>query len=377
MSARPFRAAAGLLLGGFTAVGELLFVLLSAPLLAVPAGRRRVHVAATWLAAKERSRVLRFLGGESSADYDGRRALAYVGLRSIVGGLGLGVFLLIAWGALSAWFLLLDVLHGEPIGGGTGSSGGDWYDGITVLLFGVLLAFLAVQGLIGVATLERRLAAEFLGPSRQQRLQRRVDELAATRAAVVAAVNDERRRIERDLHDGVQQRLVALGMLIGRARRASDEQLAAELLAQAHDESAQALVDLRDVTWRIYPVALDSEGLRAALESLAERCGVPVDLRVDVEAEPDLATTTVAYFVASEATTNAVKHAEPQRVAIDVVRDATMLRVRITDDGKGGARPDGAGLSGLARRVAAADGAFTVHSPPGGPTVVRAELPCG
>ncbi len=125
---------------------------------------------------------------------------------------------------------------------------------------GAVLLFLAVQGLVGVVALERAVARRCLGPSPLEEYERRIAQLSVSRAQVVDAVDDERRRIERDLHDGVQQRLVALGMLIGRARRAGDHERAAELLKQAHEESQRALADLREVTWRVYPAALDGEG---------------------------------------------------------------------------------------------------------------------
>lgn len=131
---------------------------------------------------------------------------------------------------------------------------------------GLFLLFLSLQGTFGVAGLETRLARYYLGPSHHEELERRIEQLATSRAGVIAAVNDERRRIERDLHDGVQQRLVALGMLLGRALRSQDGRRAEELLRQAHEESGQALTELREVAWRVYPTVLDEAGLRAALK---------------------------------------------------------------------------------------------------------------
>lgn len=202
-----------------------------------------------------------------------------------------------------------------------------------------------------------------------------MEELSVTRADVVEAVREERRRIERDLPDGVQQRLVALGVLIGRARRADGDR-AAELLAQAHQETQEVLQDLRDVAWRVYPAALDAGGLQPALAALAERAGVRVELDLAVQTRPEVDVEAVAYFVVSEAVTNAAKHAAASVVSGRVRRGAGWLVVRVEDDGAGGASVSGAGLSGLARRVAALDGRFTVDSPVGGPTVVTAELPC-
>ncbi|MER5419050.1 sensor histidine kinase [Streptosporangium roseum] len=177
-------------------------------------------------------------------------------------------------------------------------------------------------------------------------------------------------------HDGVQQRLVALGMLLGRARRLDAPGAAASLFRQAQDESRYVLEELREVAWRIYPVALDDGGLPVALESLVERSSVPIVLDYDVPVRPGPAQETAAYFVVSEAVTNALKHSQDQRVEVEVRQVDGILLVRVSDDGIGGACQDGRGLSGLARRVAAYDGRFDLDSPAGGPTTLRAELPC-
>ncbi|GAA5772655.1 sensor histidine kinase [Streptosporangium roseum] len=199
-------------------------------------------------------------------------------MRAIVGGLGgaalvlVGIWVAVSWRALS---------------GGTGERAEmSWYDPITWTTFVVLVVFLAVQALIGLATLERRLAVWGLVPSGKEVLRRRVEQLSRTRAEVLEAVDDERRRIERDVHDGVQQRLVALGMLLGRAQRLDDSGAAASLFRQAQEESRRALEELREVAWRIYPVALDDGGLPAALESLVDRSSVPIVLDYDVPVRP-------------------------------------------------------------------------------------------
>jgi signal transduction histidine kinase len=370
---KTLRGTLGLAIGSATAFAEFFYVLLGGIALAIPALRRPVFAGARVLSEVERRRLEKYLDTENAADYTGRRAMTYLVPRCVVGLLGAGIFTLILVGAASGAIVVHQLLKGESPGGGAPA---DWYDFVTTGLFGALLIFLALQGLVGIATLDRKLARHFLGPSKQELLRRRVSELATSRAEVVEAVNGERRRIERDLHDGVQQRLVALGMLLGRARRTSDPGHASELLRQAHEESQRALHDLREVSWRVYPIALDSDGLHPALEALAERSGVPVRLRVDVPERPPAAIETVVYFVASEAVTNTIKHAAATLIDIEAERDGDSVRVRITDDGVGGARVSGGGLSGLARRVAAADGEFTVDSPVGGPTVVTAVLPC-
>ncbi|MCP9955156.1 sensor histidine kinase [Actinomadura madurae] len=376
------RAAAGLLLGAFTAGAELVLLAVAAPLmayaLAFSRGRRTVPGAvaggARLLVELERRRLRTFLGEDRAVEYGPLKALAYLVLRVPVGLLGGVILLLIAYGAAAGiqlavgWWITGDYADGIPP---------TWWIVLYITVVGLVLLFLGLQGLAGVVALEKAVARRCLGPSPLEEYERRIAQLSVTRAQVVDAVDDERRRIERDLHDGVQQRLVALGMLIGRARRAGSGDRAAELLRQAHEESQRALADLREVTWRVYPAALDGEGLRAALETVAERSALPVTIAFDVPGRPPHAVETAAYFVVCEAVTNAAKHSGARSVRVAVGGSGTMIGVRIEDDGAGGADPAGGGLAGLARRVAALDGAFTVDSPPGGPTVITAELPCG
>ncbi|WP_433468814.1 sensor histidine kinase [Spirillospora sp. CA-128828] len=376
------RAAVGLALGAFTAGAELVLLAVAAPLmaysLAFSHGQRTVPAVvadgARRLTELERRRLRTFLGEDGVVQYGPLRALSYLVLRVPVGLLGGVILLLIAFGAVTgvrlavSWWITGDYLDGIPP---------SWWIVLYAAVAGLVLLFLAVQGLVGVAAMERGVARRCLGPSPLAEYERRIAQLSVTRAQVVDAVDDERRRIERDLHDGVQQRLVALGMLIGRARRAGAQDKASELLKQAHEESQRALADLREVTWRVYPAALDGEGLRAALETVAERSAVPVTIEYDVPGRPPHAVETAAYFVVCEAVTNAAKHSGARSVRVAVAGSATMIGVRIEDDGGGGADPGGGGLAGLARRVAALDGTFTVDSPQGGPTVIIAGLPCG
>lgn len=367
------RRTAGVGLGALTALIELPYLVLAAPLLAIPAARQRVFRGARGLAEIERARLKRFFDASNGDDYDGRRALQYLLPRSLTGLLALGVWVCVGAGVAAGAFYFVQLVTGRAPGG---AGDGKLLDWLPVVALGAIGVFLCGQGLIGVAALDRRLARRFFGPSSQELLRRRVSELATTRSEVVEAVNGERRRIERDLHDGVQQRLVALGVLLGRARRADDPQRSAELVRQAHEESQEALRELREVSWRVYPIALDESGLEAALESLAERATIPVDLRYAIdEPSPELAT--VVYFVASESVTNAAKHANANKVTIDVRWQENRLEAEITDDGCGGAQVgESGGLSGLARRVAAMDGEFSVQSPENGPTTIRVTLPC-
>lgn len=365
----------GIVLGAWLALVELAFALLSGLALllvqAWPRGRRAVQrpvgAVGRWLAERERARLAVWLRIRCSPTYTDERALLYLALRWPLGLLGCGVLVCTLIGAgyagliVCAW-VITDVHH--PL------------DVVWTSAAGSLLLFMAVQGAVGVGKLERKLARRFLGPSEQEELRRRIDELYASRAGVVEAVNEERRRIERDLHDGVQQRLVALGMLLGRALRSQDRTRMDALLGQAHLESRQALTDLREVAWRVYPAALDKDGLKTAVEMVAERSAVPVSLEYRVSQDPHGIVATVAYFVVSEAVTNTVKHAEATRIGVVIEERDGTLRLRIEDNGSGGADPCGSGLLGLARRAAALDGTFKVLSPVGGPTVVTAELPC-
>ncbi len=227
-----------------------------------------------------------------------------------------------------------------------------------------------------VTALDRQLARSLLAPSTRERLERRVSELTETRAGVVTAVDAERRRIERDLHDGLQQRLVTLGMLLGRARRTQDPDQVAELVDQARESTQRAVDDLREVAWRVYPSALDHAGLEKVLTWVAQRSSVQVEVTCDLRERPALEIETVLYFVVCEAITNAAKHARATIVTVRITRRDGKVTAQVDDDGMGGADPTGIGLSGLARRVAALDGKFDLDSPVGGPTTLRVGLPC-
>jgi signal transduction histidine kinase len=208
-------------------------------------------------------------------------------------------------------------------------------------------------------------------------LERRIEVLTNTRAGAVDVQEQELRRIERDLHDGAQARLVALGMSLGMAEQklASDPERARDLLVEAREGAREALEELRDLARGIHPPILADRGLGAAVAALAARSPLPVDVSVHGERPPP-AVESAAYFVAAEALANAGKHAEASRMEVRVTRRQGVLVVEVTDDGRGGADPSGSGLSGLRRRVEALDGRLEVMSPEGGPTTVRAELPC-
>ena len=216
----------------------------------------------------------------------------------------------------------------------------------------------------------------------------RVESLARSRAEIVAATDAERRRIERDLHDGTQRRLVSLAMHLGMARASLTDapEPVRQVIEQAHDEATEALAELRQLVRGLHPAVLDDRGLDAALSGIAANAPLPVRLRVDVPARCSPAVEAVAYFVVSEALTNVAKHADASHAEVSVGPTGNRLRVVVTDDGHGGATLDpsdpspnggGTGLRGLSQRVAAVDGTLTVDSPPGGPTAITVELPCG
>ena len=237
----------------------------------------------------------------------------------------------------------------------------------------------------GVARADEAAGRALLGPSRGEELALRVESLARSRAEIVAATDAERRRIERDLHDGAQRRLVSLAMHLGMARASLTDapEPARQVIEQAHDEATEALAELRQLVRGLHPAVLDDRGLDAALSGIAARAPLPVRLRVDVATRCAPSVEAVAYFVVSEALTNVAKHADASHAEVTVERTGDRLRVVVTDDGRGGATlatagdGGGTGLRGLAQRAAAVDGTLTVHSPPGGPTTITVELPCG
>jgi signal transduction histidine kinase len=230
-----------------------------------------------------------------------------------------------------------------------------------------------------VAAVDTAAARALLGPSRGEELARRVESLAVSRSEVVDAADAARRRIERDLHDGTQQRLTSLAMNLGIALATMPNLAppARDAIAQAHDEAKQTLAELREFVRGMHPAVLDDLGLDAALSGIVARSPVPVRLAVTVPERAAPAIEAIAYFLVSEALTNAVKHANAHRVYVTVARVGDLLHVTIVDDGRGGADPaGGSGLRGLAQRVGSVDGTLRVDSPVGGPTVISAELPC-
>jgi len=250
---------------------------------------------------------------------------------------------------------------------------------IVLAVIGAVVLLAAPQLTRGLAIADTALSRLLLGPRRD--LAARVAELEVSRERVVDAAEAERRRIERDLHDGAQQRLVALAMELGRAKAkfADDLDAARELVDQAHAQAKEALTELRNLVRGVHPPVLTDRGLDAALSGLAALCPVPVEVHVDVPVRPKSSVEAVAYFVVAEALTNVAKHsrASHAKVVVEGHGYPGTLTVMISDDGIGGADAVGPGLSGLADRVSGVDGRLTVESPSGGPTIIAAELPCG
>ncbi|MGR6972074.1 sensor histidine kinase [Streptomyces cynarae] len=247
---------------------------------------------------------------------------------------------------------------------------------ITVTALVGLLITLATPWIVrGLTTVDRLLVHGLLGPSR---LATRVVELESDRGAVVDTAAADLRRIERDLHDGAQARLVALAMDLGLAKEklTEDPQAAARMVEDAHGEVKTALQELRDLARGIHPAVLTDRGLDAALSAVASRCAVPVEVEVDLPSRPAPAIEGIAYFTVSELLQNVSKHARASRATVDVWRAEDRLLLQVSDDGAGGADASGgSGLAGLAARLDAVDGVLVVDSPVGGPTRITAELP--
>ncbi|HTJ70756.1 MAG TPA: sensor histidine kinase [Actinospica sp.] len=274
----------------------------------------------------------------------------------------------------------------------------DWYTFIHVSKSGVLTnlrwatfpvaaAFLVAGAYAGPALirLHGRWTAVLLGPTakaRQEALSRRVARLTETRADAVDTQAAELRRIERDLHDGAQARLVAMGMNLGAAEALVDQhpEAAKALMAEAREASAKALTELRELVRGIHPPVLADRGLGDAVRALALDSPLAVDVTVDLPARLEPAVESAAYFAVSELLTNVAKHAHATHVRVDLWHRDGRLKVTCVDDGRGGASAAGStgssGLAGIERRIGTFDGVMAVRSPVGGPTEVTLEIPC-
>ncbi|MCX4822614.1 sensor domain-containing protein [Streptomyces sp. NBC_01142] len=263
-----------------------------------------------------------------------------------------------------------------------------WYAFVPVTSWGTA-GLAALLGLVWLAIAPKvnpllvrthfRLARAVLAPDREVELEQRIDRLTETRHDALDTSAAELRRIERDLHDGAQARLVAMGMNLGtiEALIEKDPAQAKALISKARESSAEALTELRDLVRGIHPPVLAERGLGDAVKALALRLPLKTEVAVELSGRPDAPVESAAYFAVSESLTNAVKHSGADRIWVDVTYSDGSLRVAVTDNGKGGATTgSGSGLSGIERRLGTFDGVLAVSSPAGGPTMVTMEIPC-
>lgn len=377
----------------------LAITLLGIPLLAVTVRSGRV------VGAMERARVRVLLGAEVPAPAalpfpEGVWPRLRTALGDVPGwkGLAYGVVML-PWGVLAfsvtvtLWSAGLGLLT-APLwewavpGGGITSFGSYAFTGwgrVGVRAAGVVVGagvLMVAPRIIGwLSQVHVALVRSLLAADQRVALEQRVGELQASRSASVDAAEAERRRIERDLHDGTQQRLVGLAIDLGIAReRLADmgDDRSRELVERAHEGLKEAIAELRDLVRGIHPAVLTDRGLDAAVSALAARSPIPVEVRSSVQRRYPASVESAAYFVVAEALANAMKHSEATLVAVTIHDDGAMLVVDVTDAGRGGAQVGTTGgLHGLADRVRSLDGRLEVTSPPGGPTTVKAVIPCG
>jgi signal transduction histidine kinase len=278
--------------------------------------------------------------------------------------------------AVPLWAITLPIyaIHGEGSAPElwSGERLDTWHEVLPVLIAGLVVLPLVPWIIRAFARLDAAVARACLRPSK-------VDQLRATQARSVDIAMSDRRQIERDLHDGAQQRLLSLGMDLGMALEKfdSDPDAARGLVGDAHAELQRAIAELRNLARGIHPAVLTDRGLDAALSALAARSTVPVKLDVQLKERPPASVEATAYFIVAEALTNAARYAHANAVAVKVHQHGDKLHIEVADDGVGGAaqRPGG-GLAGLADRASSVEGTLRISSPTGGPTVVAAELPC-
>jgi signal transduction histidine kinase len=289
---------------------------------------------------------------------------------------------LTAW-AIPLWALTLPIYAVSRPGAAPEIWSGErldtWHEVLPVAVAGLVVLPLVPWVVRGLASADAWLARVGLEPSRTEALEDRIDVLRETQARSVDIALADRRQIERDLHDGAQQRLLSLGMNLGMAleKFETEPEEARVLVSDAHLELQRAIAELRNLARGIHPAVLTDRGLDAALSALVSRSPVPVRLDVELDERLPASVEATAYFIVAEALTNAVRHSGASSVDVRVRLAGRRLRVEVTDDGNGGAeqRPGG-GLAGLADRTSSIEGSLHVSSPAGGPTVLVAELPC-
>ncbi|SNT64454.1 Signal transduction histidine kinase [Streptosporangium subroseum] len=374
-------------------IGTALTCLVGVGLLLVPAALRGLRA----ITDRERARLSRWGGPEmispesgpsglraAVADRTTRRELGWVGAHVTLGlvlsvvGITLPMYV-VRNATFPFWWWLL------PEDEAASMSMGLWpvrdlYGAIGVGLLSVAWLVIVVMVLPGMARLQAWPGRRLLAPDPGTDLALRVAQLTATRAAALDAHATELRRIERSLHDGTQNRIVAVTVLVGAARRAlaRDPAVAEEILERAQDAAEQALAELRGVVRSILPPVLTDRSLADALTGLATACPVPCRIDADIPVRCAASVEATAYFVAAETLTNIAKHSQARHATVTARRDDDRLHLQITDDGHGGAdERSGSGLVGIRRRIEAHDGTFMLDSPPGGPTTLTVSLPCG
>ncbi|MFE9311574.1 sensor histidine kinase [Streptomyces sp. NPDC006706] len=406
LSAWPWRSAAYLFTGAVTGVtalvgivtltavgGALVIVLVGLPLLVLVAlsglpvagverrrlrlidrdpvsGRHRVPAAPgpwAWLITRLRERATwRELG----------YTLLFAGLLWPVDALALTVALLFPLSMVATPLVMATVGDGHEAKVLKQWTVTTWPTAFGVAVLGLLLMGLCAY-LLGVTAGARAELTRLLIASREGELGAQVVELARSRVRLVDAFEAERRRIERDLHDGAQQRLVALTMTLGLARLDAAPGPLADQLAKAHEEAGKVLAELRELIRGIHPQVLTDYGLHAAVADAADRCVVPVDVDLELPGRPARAVESAAYFVVCEALANVARHSGADRARVSGGHRDGRLFLEVRDEGRGGADASaGSGLTGLADRVSVLDGRLALTSPPGGPTLLRVEFPC-
>jgi signal transduction histidine kinase len=252
-------------------------------------------------------------------------------------------------------------------------------ESIPFAILGFVLLMIAGYVMVALARTHAVFARWLIGPSDRDLLAARVETLSDTRSRMVGVSLDDRRNIERNIHDSTQPKLVSLAMNLGMAKEKidSDPAQARQLIETAHVEAREVLSEIRNLVRGLHPSILTDRGLEAAIRSLAGYCPVPVEIEVDLPERPPEAVETTAYYIIAEALTNVAKHSQATGAHVIVEMQHGSLSLDVIDDGVGGAMPTPAsGLAGLQDRVAALDGTLTIVSPPGGPTRISARLPC-
>jgi signal transduction histidine kinase len=316
------------------------------------------------------------------------RPITGIGLRSItdperwreVGFIALNLIIATVLGSvgLAAFWLVSRLVLSDPFGGGS------WLLGLSPIVWAVAVAIAAVvlgaapRIAVFVARFKAQVTAWFLGPDQLAAAEQRVTALSTQRQDILDAVASERRRIERNLHDGVQQQLVAIGLDLGMAEQQleRDPSAAKELIDNARDKVHGSIGELRQLGRGLHPAILDDRGIDAALSAVVAGAPMPISVHVDpgLDLTTDVAET--VYFVANEAIANILKHADARVASVHVTKVAANVRITVHDDGHGGVDPTkGTGIAGIRARVNAVDGSLTIASPNGGPTTLVAEIP--